>query len=141
MSEVTGRNRLPQFLSVAEVAAALRIDRKTVHKLLASGALPHVRLPRRAAPRARRGGAAPRRDLSPQPLARPSLGSDLRAEVERQARGAADDRTGRRRWVVSGAAPEFFACVSARPAGSGVFTLPRLQAHRALRIDWRRPAK
>jgi excisionase family DNA binding protein len=37
---------LPQFLSVAEVAAALRIDRKTVHKLLASGALPHVRLGR-----------------------------------------------------------------------------------------------
>jgi excisionase family DNA binding protein len=46
MSEVTGRNRIPQFLSVAEVAAALRIDRKTVHKLLASGALPHVRLGR-----------------------------------------------------------------------------------------------
>jgi len=45
-SEITSRNRLPQFLSVAEVAALLRIDRKTVHKLLASGEISHVRLGR-----------------------------------------------------------------------------------------------
>lgn len=37
---------LPQFLSVIEVAAVLRVDRKTVHKLIASGDLPHVRLGR-----------------------------------------------------------------------------------------------
>lgn len=37
---------LPQFLSVIEVAAVLRVDRKTVHKLVASGDLPHVRLGR-----------------------------------------------------------------------------------------------
>jgi excisionase family DNA binding protein len=36
----------PVFLSVAEVAAVLRVDRKTIHKLLASGDLPHVRLGR-----------------------------------------------------------------------------------------------
>ena len=46
MSEITGRNQLPQFLSVAEVAAVLRVDRKTIHKLIASGELPHVRLGR-----------------------------------------------------------------------------------------------
>lgn len=37
---------LPQFLSVIEVATVLRVDRKTVHKLIASGDLPHVRLGR-----------------------------------------------------------------------------------------------
>jgi excisionase family DNA binding protein len=41
-----GRRDLPQFLSVVEVAAVLRVDRKTVHKLIASGDLPHVRLGR-----------------------------------------------------------------------------------------------
>jgi hypothetical protein len=41
-SEITSRNRIPQYLSVAEVAALLRIDRKTVHKLLASGEISHV---------------------------------------------------------------------------------------------------
>jgi len=46
MSEVTTRNQIPQYLSVAEVAALLRIDRKTVHKLLASGAISHVRIGR-----------------------------------------------------------------------------------------------
>jgi len=40
------RPDLPQFLSVMEVAGVLRIDRKTVHKLIASGDLPHVRLGR-----------------------------------------------------------------------------------------------
>jgi excisionase family DNA binding protein len=41
-----GSLELPQFLSVVEVAAVLRVDRKTVHKLIASGDLPHVRLGR-----------------------------------------------------------------------------------------------
>jgi excisionase family DNA binding protein len=41
-----GEPDLPQFLSVVEVAAVLRVDRKTVHKLIASGDLPHVRLGR-----------------------------------------------------------------------------------------------
>jgi excisionase family DNA binding protein len=41
-----GEPELPQFLSVVEVAAVLRVDRKTVHKLIASGDLPHVRLGR-----------------------------------------------------------------------------------------------
>jgi excisionase family DNA binding protein len=34
------------FLTVNEVADLLRIDRKTVHKLIASGDLRHVRLGR-----------------------------------------------------------------------------------------------
>ncbi|HEX3696583.1 MAG TPA: helix-turn-helix domain-containing protein [Polyangia bacterium] len=42
----SGEPDLPQFLSVIEVAAVLRVDRKTVHKLIASGDLPHVRLGR-----------------------------------------------------------------------------------------------
>lgn len=41
-----GVPELPPFLSVVEVAAVLRVDRKTVHKLIASGDLPHVRLGR-----------------------------------------------------------------------------------------------
>ena len=43
MASTTGGGALPPVLRVPELAAFLRVDRKTVYELIASGALPGVR--------------------------------------------------------------------------------------------------